>query len=75
MVDLWVAAGVKNRERFGGSGCNTHSLRKMLAKALTAVLRQVAVGPTALEQFEYMQSNGGARFTQLPNYVRFPDSC
>ena len=34
--------------------------------------RQVTVGPSALEQYEYMQNAGQARFTQLPNYVRCP---
>jgi len=33
---------------------------------------QVTVGPSALEQYEYMQNAGQARFTQLPNYVRCP---
>jgi hypothetical protein len=28
------------------------------------------VGPSALEQYEYMENAGQARFTQLPNYVR-----
>jgi len=31
---------------------------------------QVTVGPSALEQYEYMENAGQARLTQLPNYVR-----
>ena len=27
------------------------------------------MGPSALEQYEYMENAGQARFTQLPNYV------
>jgi len=48
----------------------------LLAVATVVLVHEVTVGPSALEQYEYMQYNGqqlasapGARFTQLPNYV------
>ena len=70
-----VLCGSCTRRVFNAGGA---AVLGLLVVALVGVTHEIASGPTALEQYAYMQQSAGgqqlaaspqARFTQLPNYV------